>query len=179
MGPAASSTLVQIHRWLASIHGDGSGRSAVRRVRRSRSDVIEDVAEDLIDATGVERKLLSKSIQETLFYCVGFEAIDYSRFKTQLIRYVDRQGESSFMQRFLSLYFFNFVWFHTGESFRNLARTTDSFLKDMEFVERVCKKAVASKWKSFEQAHRHLDSTAAKELVRNIEQHLRGNQNGS
>jgi hypothetical protein len=144
-------------------------------MRRSRSDLIEDIAEDLIDATGVERKLLSKSIQETLFYCVGFHAdIDYSRFKTQLIRYVDRQGESSFMQRFLSLYFFNFVWFHTGESFRNLARTCDSFSKDMEFVERVCKKAVASKWKSFEQTHRLLDSTAAKELVRNIEQHLRG-----
>src|SRR5262249_36139406 len=90
VGPSVMSTLVQIQRWVASVQEYGTGRMTVKAMRRSHSDLIEDIAESLIDATGVERKLLSKSLQETLFYCVGFQSdIDHSRFKTQLTRYVD------------------------------------------------------------------------------------------
>ncbi len=80
------------------------------------------------------------------------------------------------MVRFLSLYFFNFVWFEVGESFRTLAWSSDSFLKDMETVERICHRIVNSAWKAFEQSQQVLDATTAAELIRTIEQHLRGVQ---
>ena len=139
-------------------------------------DVIESIAESLIkNASGIKRRLLSKSLQEALLYSVGFDTeIDYSEFKTRFMRYLDRQGPSSFIQRFLTLYFFNFVWFETGESFRALSCTSHSFEKDMEGVERICGRIVASTWKSFEQTHRRLGPPAARKLVQNIEQHLRG-----
>ena len=175
VAPFVSSTLVGIHKWLIAVQTNGSGPIAAKRNWRSRADLIEEIAEGLIEGeTGIERKLLSKSLQETLFCCLGFRTdLDYSQFRTQFIRYLERQGASSFIQRFLSLYFFNFVWLHTGESFRTLARNSDSFSKDMERVEYVCQKAVAANWKLFEQTHRLLDSSSARELICNIEQRLR------
>jgi hypothetical protein len=178
MGLSTSATLVQIDRWTTSLQNGGSeaGRIAARAERRAGSDLIERISECLIDgASGVERKLLSKSLQEALLYCSGFETeIDYSEFKSRFMRYLNSRGASAFIRRFLSFYFFNFVWFHTGESFRALAWTSDSFAKDISNVERICEKVVASAWKSFRRTQRDLDSSAALELIRGIEEHFRG-----
>src|SRR4051812_15084593 len=49
---------------------------------------------------GIDRDLLLKSLEEALFY-----------------------GKESLIQRFLYLYFFNFIWFQIGEDFRASAGT--------------------------------------------------------
>src|SRR5262249_14460679 len=81
----------------------------------------------------------------------------------------------AFIRRFLSLFFFNFVQFETGESFRGLARSSQAFEKHIEGLDRVCHQTVASIWKSFENTKRPLDLPEATELVRQIEPRLNGN----
>ena len=84
-----------------------------------------------------EADLLSKSLQEALFYCVGFDAnISSAEFSKKFGRYLKRHGTGPFIQRFLSLFFFNYVWSETRESFMAMAETPSEFKKDMESVER-------------------------------------------
>jgi hypothetical protein len=168
-----------LNDWLASIQSDGLDCARISKEREPAADLIENIAESLIRATsGIEqRKLLSKSLQETLFYCAGIDAnIDYPQFKTEFTRYLARHGAASIVQLFLSLYVFNFVWFEVSESFRATARTPYSFEKDMEGVEAICKEVVDLVWKRFERTKRPLDSSAARELMLDIEQQLRGVQ---
>jgi hypothetical protein len=176
IGPAVSSTLVGLNDWVASLQSGGLDAGRIAAKAEGAADVVENVAESLIrNAAGVERKLLSKSLQETLFYCTGFDAdIDYSQFKTRVVRYLERHGATSIVLLFLSLYFFNFVWFETGESFRAASPSSEDFEKDMERVEELCKSVVVSLWKPFELGERPLDSSAARKLIRDIEQRLRG-----
>jgi hypothetical protein len=178
-GPFLSPTLVRLNTWILSVQTpefdialDGIEARASKGDGR---DLIEDVADSLIaDADETERKLLWKSLQEMLFYCVGLENLTCAEFKKRLQQYLHRHGSASFIRIFLSLYFFNFVWFETAESFRAFAWTPDSFQKNMEAVERTCQRVVASAWRTFEKMQRPLDLTAAQALERNIEEHLRG-----
>jgi hypothetical protein len=146
-------------------------------VFRHASGLIKNIAENLIEqASGVERDLLSKSLQETLLYCTDLDVeLNYSEIKTKLVRFLAKRGKASLIEQFLSLYIFNFVWFYVGDSFQVAARTLDLFEKDMESVERVCHKIVASTWRSYQS--RRLDIAAADSLIRRIEQQLRGDSN--
>ena len=140
-------------------------------VSSGTSDPVEQIAESLIDgATGTERQLLSKSLQETLFYCVGFTVgVPYPELRGRIQQYIARHGVDAILQLFLALHFFNFAWFHTGDSFRALTRTSAAFERDMQAVEAVCQKAVLDNWKP-----RDLSNvTAARQLVRAIEKRLR------
>ena len=141
---------------------------------RHASDLIKNIAENLIElGSSVERDLLSKSLQETLLYCTDLDAeLDYSEIKTRLVRFLAKRGKASLIEQFLSFCIFNFVWFYVGDSFQAAARTPDLFEKDMESVERMCHKIVASTWRSYES--RQLDRAAAQSLIRSIEGHLRG-----
>jgi hypothetical protein len=180
VGPAVASTLVRLNKWVLSVQAEGldADRVAAKAELHRPADFIENLAETLIDhGSGADRKLLLKSLQETFLYCVGFESnLTRAQFKVRFTRYLSREGASPFMVRFLSLHFFNFVWFEVGESFRTLAWSSDSFVKDMESVERVCQKTAAIGWKKVEQSQQVLDITAATEIVRSIEQQLRGAQ---
>lgn len=180
MGAAVAPTVLRLNKWISSVQAEGldADRIAAKAELHRNADFIENLAETLIEqATGTDRKLLLKSLQETFLYCVGFESnVTRSQFKVRFSRYLNREGLSAFMVRFLSLHFFNFVWFEVGESFRSLAWSSDSFVKDMEAVERICQKIVASGWKKFDQSGQVLDITTAGELVRYIEQQLRGVQ---
>ena len=180
-GVPLASTLVQVNRWLASLRDDGieAQRIAAKAELQPGSELIEKIAESLIrNADGVERKLLSKSLQEALFYYSGLDSeLNYARFKMRFSRSLDRQGASPFIQRFLAYYFFNFVWFHISDAFRSPSSTAESFAKDMEGVERMCQRAVSAAWKSFEQSNGTLSPNSAAKLVRSIESGLRGSIN--
>jgi hypothetical protein len=169
--PSIAPTLVQLHQWLASIQ---AGRFE-KPLASQLDNPIEGIAESLITYVNEsERKLLSKSLQEALYYSTGFEAnIDYSQFKTRLSRYLLRRGASAFIRRFLSLFFFNFVRFESGESFRRLATSSKAFEEYVEDLDRICQQTVATVWKSFEKKKRPMDLLAAAELVSKIEQRLR------
>jgi hypothetical protein len=180
VGPSVSLTLVRLNEWVASVQAvglDATLQAFSPEADFSKStDVMEDIAEMLVqDAAGIERQLLSKALQETLYYRVGFDpSIPYAEFKTRFSRHLDRHAASSLMKRFLRLYFFQYVWFETGESFRALARSSSEFEKYIEGVERLCQRIVASIWSPFEKTNRPLDSDTAEALVRKIEQRLRG-----
>ena len=160
-----ASTLVRLNEWLASIQAEPLEVPSAR------------ISESLsANASGTERKLLSKSLQEALCYAVRFDAdIAEAQLITRLSQYLRRWGAPAFIRRFLSLSFFNFVQFETGKSFRGLARSSQAFEKHIEDLDRVCHQTVASIWKSFEETKRPLDLTAATELVQQIEQRLGGN----
>ena len=178
MGRTLAPTLVRLDSWATSIRTEplkAAQRNGWPKTELPQSSsIIEEIAIRLVG----QRKdagLLSKSLQEALFYCVGFDAnISVTRFANKFARYLNHHGTGSFIQRFLALFFFNYVWSETRDSFMALAETPSDIEKDIESVERVCQRAVASIWKSFENAHRPLNSAAATELVRGIEESLRG-----
>lgn len=167
VGSLVGSILIRLDRWLRS--------TADLEINGKGSDLVERIADSLIAAAPqLERQLLSKSLQEALLYCTSLTVdLDYAEFKTRLRRHIDRYGRPAVLQRFLSLYFFNSVWFHTGESFRSTALRPDLLVKDMERVERLCHKAVTASWKSFERTRRVLNVSGARELIQDIEQQLR------
>jgi len=174
-GLSIATTLVRLSEWLASIQAERLEQRSVRRV--ANGDPTKRIAESLIaNASATERRLLLKSLQEALYYAVRFDAdIAEAQLITRLSRYLRRWGASAFIRRFLSLFFFNFVQFETAKSFRGLARSSQTFEKHIEALDRVCRQTVASIWKSFEKTNRPLDLAAATEVVRQIEQRLGGN----
>ena len=177
VGPLVISTLVRLDEWTKSVQSGEPENPLRRKLTVPRdSDPIRQIAENLIElASGIERQLLSKSLQELLFHCVKFETgLTAAQIKLRLKRFLDHERRSAFLQRFLSLYFFNHVWFHTAESFRAAALTSQVFEEEMEGVEKICERIVASALKSHEQVERVLDRTAAEQLIHNIEERLRG-----
>jgi hypothetical protein len=178
VGPSVVSTLLRLNKWTVSIQAGGSETVLPPKLAASTtaSDPIQQIAENLIEhATAIERQLLSKSVQEALFYCVGFDTnLTSTQIKTRLKRFLDRHNKSAFIRRFLSLYFFNDVWFRTGELFRAQALTSPAFERNLGEVEKICQRAVALAVKPYEEVERVLDESAAEELIRNIEQRLRG-----
>jgi len=174
-GPSIAPTLVRLSEWLASIQAGTLEKPSARRL--ANGDPTKRIAESLIaNASATERRLLSKSLQEALYYAVRFDAdIAEAQLITRLSQYLSRWGTSAFIRRFLSLFFFHFVQFKTDKSFRGLAWSSQAFEKHIEDLDRVCHQTVASIWKSFEKTKRPLDLPAATALVRQIEQRLRGN----
>ena len=180
LGSAVSLTLVRLNEWATSVLAGGLDATlnltSAGVTGSLAPELIETIAESLIQVKGgIERDLLSKSLQETLLYCIGIDTgARYPQLKSKLTRFLNRRGTAALIQQFLSLYFFNFVWFETGESFRAVAATSSAFEEDMDSVERICEKAVASSWKAHEIAQRPLDSLAAQELFQDIAKSLRG-----
>jgi hypothetical protein len=180
LGSALGNTLVRVHEWAASVVLGGldvslNGTSGKLK-NRPAVDVIRTIAEYLTAGQpSPERELLSKSLQEALFDCTGIDPdITYPQLQSRFIRFLEQRGISFFVQRFLSLALFNLVWFQVGESFRALALTQDSFESDIEGVEWLCNRIVASSWRSSSLMQRPLDRSRAEELIRTIEQRLLG-----
>ena len=172
------ATLLRLDEWTRSIHA-GEAESPLRRkliARATAPDPIRQIAENLIEhASGIERDLLLKSVQEVLFYSLNFETgLNGAQIKTRLKQFLDHEKRSTFIRQFLSFYFFNYVWYYTGEAFRAWALTSQVFEKEMENVEKICEKIVASAFRSHEREEAVLDRNAAKELIHNVEQRLRG-----
>ena len=178
VAPPVIATLLRLDEWTRSINA-GEAESPLRRkliARATAPDPIRQIAENLIEhASGIERDLLLKSVQEVLFYSVNFETgLNGAQIKTRLKQFLDHEKRSTFIRQFLSFYFFNYVWYYTGEAIRAWALTSQVFEKEMENVEKICEKTVASAFKSHEREEPVLDRNAAKELIHNVEQRLRG-----
>ncbi len=180
LGQSVISTLVRLEEWFSSIQAVESSsileRISARASLAPGSEFMETIGEAFSEgASGIERSLLSKSVQEALLYGVSFHADSgYAHFKAQLVKYLARYGKAVLIRRFLSLFFFNYVWFEVGEIFREAAANSEMFEKDIESVDRVCQAAVTSVWKVFEQTGRRIDAGSAAEIIRRIEQQIRG-----
>jgi hypothetical protein len=83
------------------------------------------------------------------------------------------RGAAGYLRRFLHLHIFNFVWFQTAESFRELARNQVAFTSDMEKVEGFCRQAVDSVLKS-QRIQSPIRLESAQALALRIERRVRG-----
>jgi len=173
-----SSTLIRFQKWTMSLgtEADTPSRQVPAKASAERnSDAIERAAESLIEnVSGIDRQLLSKSLQETLIHSSGFDVdLTQNELRKRVRQFLKRESSAFMVRRFLSSYFFNFIWFQTGESFRTRAWTTAEFENDMESVEAHCDKIVAETWKSCEQTRPPLDVAAARQLIRTLEERFR------
>ncbi len=176
---ALGSTLIGLDQWLIAIRAAAEPElpGLSTRFKSSKTgESLERIALQLIqNAPSLEKLLLSKSLQETLFYCLSCDTdLGPLQIRNRMRHFLSENDKSSVLQRFLTLFFFNFIWFHTGESFRTLAPTSSAFEEDMESVERVCGRVVNSVWESLKLAEKPQELPTARKLVRQIEQQLRG-----
>jgi hypothetical protein len=169
--PFVVSTILKSNAWAESIQVE-EPELVSQDVAASMPacDLIQQIAENLIDyAIGIERELLLKSLQEALFCCLGFDTnLTSLQIKTRLKRFLDRHTKAAFIRRFLSLYFFNLIWLHTGEWLSDESVTSKMLEKDIDELDRICKRAVVWAYKQVDV----LNESAAEELIRNIEQRL-------
>jgi hypothetical protein len=105
-------------------------------------------------------------------------AVDLTQneLRKRVWQFLKRERSAFMMRRSRSSYFFNFIWFQTGESFRTRAWTTAEFENNMQSVEAHCDKIVAENWRSCEHTRRPLDVAAARQLIRTLEERLRSNR---
>jgi hypothetical protein len=178
-GPALVKAALRLDEFAGAVL-EGNLRAALPAARGRKlsekvgPDLIEFIAQTLSDhAHGLERNLLSKSLQEALFEIVGddFE-IRLPRLEAVLARFLAGSGRSSLLRRFLSLHLFNAIWYQTGESFRVLARTPRAFSETVEEIELICRRTVSKSWRS---QHRtpFLNQSSAERLITSIERRLR------
>jgi hypothetical protein len=177
LGASVCLTTVRLNDWVSSIQGDAAeqllSRISVKAMISPPGELIKNIADSLIEqATGTEWVLLSKSLQETLLYCTGIDLnLDYLEIKARLTDYLAGHGRATFIEQFLCFCIFNFVWFQVGDSFRATAETPASFEEDLDSVERVCQRIVASAWPTY--ASGPLDRDSVEKLIRSIDQQLR------
>jgi len=133
---------------------------------QSGLDLIGSIASELTpDLVGIEGDFLRKSIQELLFQIAGTESeLTEAEFASRILVFLKRRGDAGLLRRFLSVHLFNVVWFQAGDSFRALAWTQNSFVHDMESVERICRRIVDSTWRS-RRVSGPLNPLSASELI--------------
>ncbi len=176
VGASILSTLVRLDHWIDVIQASGSTVVSWRRLAASAtaSDPVGQIAEDLAGpATGIERQLLIKALEEALFCCVGFDTdLAPTQITARVKRFLNRQSKAGFIQQFLSFYFFNYVWFHTGDLFSSHALPSNPFRDEMEEISRICQTTVVSAYEDV--GSPPLNESAAQRLIWEIEQRLRG-----
>jgi hypothetical protein len=173
------SALTKFHHWAISMESESETRPAVLTGKGSPDegcDVIEKQAAAFIEGDDdIERRLLSKSLQEVLFYCAAFNTdLGYAELQRKFRQTVRRESAASIAQRFLAFYLFNFVWFHTGESFRSQAWTSAEFETDMQNAEKLCQRIVLVSWGSADVPPGVLSLMTARRVIRLIDERLRG-----
>ena len=177
-------TLANFSSWLSSIETGTTEHLlnplSVKVIPDRASNSIRVIADKLTEnATSIERDLLTKSLQETLLYCTGIDIeLDHAELKTRLLHFLSTRCKSALIEQFLSLCIFNLVWFQIGESLRIDARTLGSFERDIERVEKICRRIVASTWSLYGSRDGNLGPGPAQELIRSIEDQLRGDSHG-
>src|SRR5262245_39153950 len=132
-------------------------------------DSINRIAGELtFDLIGLDGDFLRKSLQELLFQIAGTDdEMTDSELASRLSIFLRRRGSAGLLRRFLSVHLFNVVWFQTGDSFRALAWTPNSFVHDMETVEELCRRVVDATWRS-RKLSGPLDRAAASQLVEQL-----------
>jgi hypothetical protein len=179
MGASSGLTLAKLSEWLESLQLQGQTgflQECKRAPFFATFDAIEYLADKMIcGGTVIERQLLSKSLQEALFFTIGLKAgLSYASVVKRVRQVSQDRGAAVILQRFLSFHVFNVTWFHTSESFRAVALTSNTFETDMKGLEKLCEKAVARTWTTGHCQAQTIDPTAANKLMRTIEDWLRG-----
>ena len=169
-------TVVKLDRWATSVLAEGLGAAlgVPGWETAGVADLTRGIAEGLArHAHGLQRDFLQKSLQETLLYIVGPKSNPCgSQLNAALLRFLRLRGSAGLIRRFLSLHVFNIVWFQTSESVRAVARNQNSFIKDMESLERTCRGVVFAAWKA-RRMQSPVNPHGVEDLVAEIDRRLR------
>jgi hypothetical protein len=112
-----------------------------------------------------EQEILRKSLQECFYFIVGTDTeLSVENAIGRLRAFLKRYGTAGFLKRFLSVHLFNVIWLEAGDSMRVAEWTQRSFLRDIDNLERVCRRMVSTVWKSLNISG-PLDSASALSLV--------------
>lgn len=152
---------------------DVASQNVAGEANTGGADLIEQIAFHLTPKSAdIECDLLRKSVQELLFMTVGPNA-DASRneIADKLAAFINRRGTEVLVRRFISVHIFNIVWFQTGERFRALAPSANSFLADIEDVEGVCRRIVFASW-TLQKRSGAADSQFAANVIKRVAREL-------
>jgi len=169
-----SRIVVRLDRWAATVLTEGFDAAIAdipgAKTSESVTDVIREIAEHMTkNVKGLEGDVLRKSLQEALFFSLGTRSNQVgSKLHRPVTAFLRRRG-SGLLRRFLTLHLFNVVWLETSESFRAVAQTQNSFVQDMESLERLCQRVVDAAWRS-QKIRGQLDRSSAKEIINRVQQ---------
>ena len=159
VGTGVVTTLLKVDAWASSIQSDSPAAASISLCGSTACDVIDQLAQALVDdATGIEGLLLSKSLQETFFYCVGFDPdLTVSEITSRVKGFINRWGKGALIQQFLYLFFFNQLLAQSG--------WTHAVAYDMKSAARICRRAVMAA----NPPQELVDRSTAETLIHNIQ----------
>ena len=131
----------------ARISRTGSGRSVRRRdqetARRGQTlptilELIAEIADTLCRGlTGIEEDIVQKSLQETLFHCVGLELdLSVAEGQRNFQTFLDQRGSTGFIRLFLALHLFNVIWIERQDAIQAAPRNEQRLHQLMNEIER-------------------------------------------
>jgi len=106
------TTMLKLDKWIGSVLIRGLPKTM--NAWKLNEMIAEGIARH---TTGMENRLLRKSIEETLLTCTGAEE-DWTpmEFEDRLKAFIRLRGRAGFVRLFLSLHIFNVICFHTRQS---------------------------------------------------------------
>jgi hypothetical protein len=119
LGPSLGPAIVALDLWISAV---GASQLPLPGTTSRQVDVAEfiaSVAETLTgDAHGLERDLLRKSIEETLFIAAGQNVqISPRTAQSRWTRYIKTHGAPAMIEMFLANHLWNVLWFKAGDVF--------------------------------------------------------------
>jgi hypothetical protein len=167
--PQVVSALLKVDAWASSVQSRSVSVGMNSWPGSTTCDIIEQFARAFInDATGIEKVLLLKSLQEALLYGVDLDTdLTADEITSRLKEFVNSRGKAAFIEQFLSIYFFNYLWL--DESRRPQIPAVEEFEYSMQ-VERMCRRAVIAALAPEDV----MDRSSAQTLLLDILEGLRG-----
>ena len=85
-------------------------------------ELIAEIADTLCRGlTGIEEDIVHKSLQETLFHCIGLELdLSVTECGRNFQTFLDQRGSRGFIRLFLGLHLFNVIWIELKREISNV-----------------------------------------------------------
>jgi hypothetical protein len=173
VGRGIVSTLLKVDAWASSIQSDTPAFVPTPLPESNAYDVIEQSARALVgNATGIEKLLLLKSLQEAFLNCIGPETdLTADEVMARLKGFVTVHGKATFIQLFLAVYFSNYVFWDASQSslirWLRSTRPLEEPERTIEDIESMCRRVVIAAYMDVK------DRSTAEALLRKIQRKLR------
>ena len=117
-------------------------------------ELIAEIADTLCRGlTGIEEDIVQKSLQETLFHCIGLELdLSVTECGENFQTFLDQRGSRGFIRLFLGLHLFNVIWIERQDAIQASARNErvlHQLMNEIERVSQVTVNAAMVSWKKW------------------------------
>jgi len=121
--------LVRLHELAVQVDVEAFDVMIRKRIRGGKTlptvlELIAEIADTLCrELTGPEMDIVQKSLNETLFHCVGLDLdLSVAECGRNFQTFLDQQGSVGFIQLFLGLHLFNVIWIENQDAIRAAAQ---------------------------------------------------------